>query len=124
MDLLELRESVLDEILNIACVIETHIKPYPKPVKAYLLVKYSEGLPPELWLKIKFKPKSDSHRLFISAARDRLIGLGVGFDSGGDSDGIYWELDWSFRLIDKAEKGELRECCSVVDSAVAELAAG
>ena len=120
MDLLDLRDAVLDEVLNIACVVELIFKPYPKPVDACLLDKH--GLPPELWLKIKFKPKSDSHRLFISDARDRLIGLGVGFDSGGDSKVIDWELDWSFRLIDKAEKRELRECCSVVDSSVAAMA--
>ena len=121
MDLLELRESVLGEVLNIACVVEVIFNPYPKPVDADLLDKH--GLAPELWLKIKFKPKSDLHREFISAARDRLIVLGVGFDSGGDSEGIDWELDWSFRLIDKAEKSDLRKCCSAVDSSVAALIA-
>lgn len=54
------------------------------------------GIPLELWQKIKFVLSNSEEANIVHKAANYLGLCGIKFDVGGDKDTRDWELDWSF----------------------------
>ena len=81
--------------------IRTEIEPYPKPIRASLLEKYSgpERVAPEKWVNVHFYPVTDEQKSAIHEAAHKLGWQSMKFDTGGCEGQRDWELDWSFNVV-------------------------
>lgn len=71
---------------------------------AECVARYSgpERIPPDKWCNVSFFPTTDDQKIIIHEKCKHLGWMGVGFDTGGCDGQRDWELDWSFRFVEKS----------------------
>ena len=79
--------------------IEVKIRESRSRTSASALEKYGGvpgRIPPDKWIHVTLKPKTDDDYNKIREAANYLGMAGMRFDTGGGCGGLDWELDWSF----------------------------
>jgi len=107
--------------------IEVTMKPSISRNNKDIIEKYKkqdsgkERIPTNLWYHISFKiiDGEDAHKI---QEMKRYLGMcGIGFDTGGWSEGRDWEFDWSFKYVKGEENWEWIDAGDKLEDMIKEM---